>query len=370
MRTLVLGATSWELTNISIYRKLGTQTIPMMLTTLMAGRLILKYHIGCTSVTSIMTRLDLKKFPIQVSTSTVRISKEMKCSALTHITLLHTGPIPDDREVEENRPKYNVSNGFIVRGNKAQDRTGGGGNMDRELKKGLTASQKHQRHLVLGRDFEDILEACRPRNRGDGGAPPSLLSQLKLFGLLGEKSRNNISNIIEGDEIIDKVQETPTEWNSVNLDDPSLSPGQSLLSAHNGSPNNLSLASSDFSAYSTQSLLSSFTNKHSVMLGRSPSMTPLGNMKIQLSSSIDIPFAIADVVRGTMKKSRSNGSLPEEDSIVSSCDSGSISNWQGKVWSLEAMRKAMDFHDSNIIYNEPSEFPEVESRHVAQSKSL
>ena len=42
------------------------------------------------------------------------------------------------------------------------------------------------RHLISERDFDDILEACRPRNLGENlcGMPKALLSQMKIFGLL------------------------------------------------------------------------------------------------------------------------------------------------------------------------------------------
>lgn len=142
--------------------------------------------------------------------------------------------------------------------------------------------------MVVGRDFEDILEACRPQNRGDGGTPSTLIAQLKLFGLLGGKRQDStgISNIIEGDEIIKVTQGEPKEWNSIDLDDPSLvSSAQSLLSGSvdasfsMGKPG----SGSDLSAYSTHSPSSTFTNNLSAMLGRSPtgSISPLKHIQIQ-----------------------------------------------------------------------------------------
>lgn len=42
---------------------------------------------------------------------------------------------------------------------------------------------KKQQHMIIGREFEDILEACRPRNRGDSirGMPSALTSLLRRF---------------------------------------------------------------------------------------------------------------------------------------------------------------------------------------------
>ncbi len=300
--------------------------------------------------------------------------------------MLHLEPIPDDSEIEDKMPKFKVSNGFIVREKRVQDKSCNGRKSDTGVK-GLTIAQQRQRHLVLDRDFEDILEACRPRNRGDG--PSALLSQLQLFGLVTKKKQNSISNIIEGDEIFESSFVAPKEWNSINLDDPSQSSTHlSVFGVHpdefslpkQGSRNKISAASSDCSTYSSQSLSSSFTNNISAMLGQSPRIYPLRNVQIQLSASIDVPSAINDFVLGTMQKSRSNGSLPEEDvddvnfhrdrsnSIISSCDSASASNFQRKLLSLEAMRKAMDYHDSTIIYHEP-EVPDVAQDNLnAQTK--
>ena len=204
----------------------------------------------------------------------------------SQICLLCKGPAPDDPDFEDNRPKYVVSNGFIVRDDKSRNVARSAESTSRHT--GLTVSQQQQRHLVVGRDFEDILEACRPRNRGDGGTPSTLMAQLRLFGLLGEKRQDStgISNIIEGDEIIEVTQGEPKEWNSVDLDDPSLvSSAQSLLSGSvdasfsMGKPG----SGSDLSAYSTHSPSSTFTNNLSAMLGRSPtrSISPLKHIQIQ-----------------------------------------------------------------------------------------
>ena len=188
-----------------------------------------------------------------------------------------------------------------------------------KMKDGIPESQHRQRHLVLERSFEDILEACRPRNRGDGGAPPPLLSQLELFGLVSNES----------------------------------------------------LASSDSYGHSSPSV-SAFYNLS----------TSMKNMQIQLSSSLDIPLHITDNGRDKMPKSRSHGSLPEEDSdemqsqrdgrsnSVISSDSISTSNPVGKLSTLEAMRKFMDHHDKNIRYKAPDESHDAENLHAAESMPL
>ena len=51
--------------------------------------------------------------------------------------------------------------------------------LEAEASAGRSDSQRQQRHLISSRNFEDILEACRPRNRGDTlSAFPSALALL------------------------------------------------------------------------------------------------------------------------------------------------------------------------------------------------
>jgi hypothetical protein len=167
----------------------------------------------------------------------------------------------------------------------------------------------------------------------------------------------------------------------VNPDDPILNPRQGFMSANQeddftlrkegGFRTNESLASSDFSGHSSPSL-SAFYNLS----------TSMKNMQIQLSSSLDIPLHITDIGRDKMPKSRSHGSLPEEDSddmqshkdgrsnSVISSDSISISNRLGKLSSLEAMRKFMDHHDKNISYTAPDKSRDAENLHAAEPMSL
>jgi len=286
-----------------------------------------------------------------------------------------------DHEVEEKRPKYKTeANGFIVHERKSAHSSKDG---DR-LVRGLTISQQKQRHLILGRDFEDILEACRPRNRGSstGGTPPALLSQLKLFGLLGGRSKTQISNISEGGEVNEKAQEAPKEWNSINLDDRNLSPAPSLSGSYDASVV-LSKhdSGSDLSLYSgTPS--STFTSNMSLILGRSPgnihhASPTLKQIQIQQTSSVEIPLVITDEGGDRMQKTISQSVLamdvmdesPSRKSSRSDSSDDSAGSLQDNLYSLEAMKKAMDVYDANVLFHEP---PGVDrdSRTVHQTKAL
>ncbi len=239
----------------------------------------------------------------------------------------------------------------------------------------LTDSENTQRHLILGRDFEDILEACRPRNRGvtSGGIPPALLSQLKLFGLTGTKSESTFENI-------------HTEvWGSLQFDDKQLSPVRisGVPSVKYPTRNSEAMAmlkrgsGSDLSSHSTAS--SNFTTNLSFILGRSPmnihhSSPTLKIVQIQQNSSARIPL----VVTGESSQLRNNvsqDSLLEEEieaesfikirkerkPSIASAASLSTHGHGGKKLSIAALKKAMTSHDNNIFSSESAD-TNLESR--------
>jgi len=285
--------------------------------------------------------------------------------------------------VDTERPKFKtLANGFIVHDKKSTKNSIKRESSNRHLK-GLPM----QKHLVLGRDFEDILEACRPRNRGSstGGTPPALLSQLKLFGLVGGKNRTDISNIIE-----ESSRRDQKEWNSLDLDQPELSPAQSLSAGNNvsGLQTNHAGSNSDLTSYSSTPS-SVFANNLTMILGKSPgnihhASPSLKYIQIQQAPSLDIPpETITADQGGVMIKTSSQASLDNADdvasqkcsrsnSVVSSCGSSvSASYGNEKLYTLEAMIKAMDAFDESVQYHEPElENVEVETSRHTQGKPL
>ena len=265
-----------------------------------------------------------------------------------------------------------MSNGFIVHDKQSTTASNKNNYSNKQLN-GLTTSQQEQKHVVLLRYFEDILEACRPRNRGSstGCTPPALLSQLKLFGLVGEKSLTNISNIIEGDEVAENSLQAPKEWNSIDLGRLDLRPAQSssaindLLDLQSKSGSN----SNDSSYCSTPS--SVFASNLTMVLGRSPcnihhASPSLKLIQIQQAPSLNIPSEnVLYDQGGNMKKTASIASMDivedevlqkrsRSNSVASSCGSfGSTSFGNDKLYTLEAMKKAMDAFDENVQYHEP-----------------
>jgi hypothetical protein len=293
--------------------------------------------------------------------------------------------ITNSGEADTERPTFKtVANGFIVHDKKSTKTS-----IKRESSSRHAKGLPIQKHLVLGRDFEDVLEACRPRNRGSstGGTPPALLSQLKLFGLVGGKNRTDISNIIE-----ESSRRNQKEWNSLDFDQPELCPVQSL-GAGNGVPGlqtKHGVSNSDLSSYSSTPS-SVFANNLTMILGKSPgnihhASPSLKYIQIQQAASLHIPpETIADDQGGVMIHTRSQVSMEKKycddvasqkcsrsNSIVSSCGSfGSASYGNEKLYTLEAMMKAMGAFDESVQYHEPElDNVEVETSRHPQGKPL
>ncbi len=239
---------------------------------------------------------------------------------------------------------------------------------DNRSNNNLTDSQTTQRHLILGRDFEDILEACRPRNRGvtSGGIPPALLSQLKLFGLTGTKNESAFENVhteIWGSLQFENKQLSPVRLSGVPSVKHSARNSEAMSMLKRGS-------GSDLSSHSTAS--SNFTTNLSFILGRSPmnihhSSPTLKFVQIQQNSSARIPL----VVTGESSQLRNNVShdslLEEEiesDSFkvrkerkpsIASATSLSTNGHGGKKLSIAALKKAMISHDNSIFSSEAAD---------------
>jgi hypothetical protein len=278
-----------------------------------------------------------------------------------HVKLCVEDTMPEE-EVGEDGPKFKTcSNGFIFHEKGSYNRL-----QRTRAVKGTSVAKQQQKHLVLGRNFEDILQACRPRNKGSytGGTPPALISQLKMFDLIGDKKSNEGPNAFD-----QQPTDMPQEWNSIFLGDPNLSPCPSL--------NNSIDLSGKFSRNESSSELSNFSSTPSsvfasnlsMILGRSPGnihhgSPSLNHIQIQQHGSSDVPLEIiGNDIGGGIRRSNSQGTIENvdeppsrkgsrSDSIISSCGSnGSISYTNGKLLSLEAMKKAMDHFDEHVFHH-------------------
>lgn len=221
---------------------------------------------------------------------------------------------------------------------------------------GKTHAQKQQRHLISGREFEDILEACRPRNRGDT-VPSSLISLLQKTPRLNrssskvrmhksQQSKTRQPAVESGARNPSGMKTSESaasmhlqEWGAVNFDEvrgvtrsigpPRIASCHKILehdgSVSPGTPNQDQTGSgSDKSSPS-----SSFTSHYSVLLGRSPefgdavssyrSSPALHGFTLQPSLDLDIPL-LGPVRRGDddsdIARPRSNRS---DDSLSTMC---------------------------------------------------
>ena len=204
---------------------------------------------------------------------------------------------------------------------------------------GVTShSQKQQRHLISGREIEDILEACRPKSRGEtlpsslvtllqkskpkhlhisrpknkprkGHNPPKEGYQLTMTNLRGDELDEN-----EPEQRCDDLAPTQLqEWGSMNLEEiggfmtlPPKIASSHILAENEGSMSNIiashiahSHTSMEQSCSDKSSPSSSFTSHFSFLRGHSPEVDFFGNYGaspalhgIQLQPSLDINLNI------------------------------------------------------------------------------
>jgi hypothetical protein len=235
----------------------------------------------------------------------------------------------------------------------------------------ITITQHQQRHLILGRDFEDILEACRPRHYGlgTGGVPSALSAHLKLIG--------RCDKLPKMDAIAQSKVSTLEAWGSIPD-----SASSSVFIRLDGSDQNTSLSSSLEAArvfmnrreshasdlsYSDVSATSSHFAAHlSLFLSRSPGNVlfdsdTLKSIQIQQDpSSFDLHFdnSFEERYRARNKSSDSlmndgcDSNFPSrtETGSNSGGSSNSITNlMQQNSFNPEEILQAMNDHDSMIF---------------------
>jgi hypothetical protein len=281
----------------------------------------------------------------------------------------------DDPVTESsNQPKFRTHpNGFVVY---EKDNP----NTERQISsERITLTQHQQRHLILGRDFEDILEACRPRHYGlaTGGVPSALSAHLKLLGLCDKVPKN--------DSKVELKVPAPEAWGSIPKSGES-----SLFIRLDGSDQNASLSSSleaarvsmnrrdshasDFSYSDISATSSHFAAHFSLFLSRSPANVhmdseTLKSIQIQQDpSSFDLHLDKTFEERYRKRNGSSDSLLNDGyDSIFPSraetdSNSGGSSNsitnlMQQNSFNPEEILQAMNDHDSMTFRNIPASSP-------------
>ena len=275
--------------------------------------------------------------------------------------------------------------------------------METEARTGKSHSQRQQRHLISSRNFEDILEACRPRNRGDTlSAFPAALALLVSNNISVEEESAQIKSKGTDDAVpsADGGQRAPpstqvdayktsdlepvSEWGAIDFEtaaseslgkiaegSTSVSPaGVAIMEEYAHAQRDKSKAGSDKSS----SPSSSFSSHHSSMLfGRSLERSPnllsssfplrgdfgfgQGATALQIQPSSDLPLPLlAD--SGTPDDHhqhliRHNSVLSDDSFSTIASDDRRKSALQVEK-SAEALRKMMSSYDTNIFAPPPT----------------
>ena len=205
-----------------------------------------------------------------------------------------------------------------------------------------------ERALNEGRDFLDILEACRPRN--SGSIPSALQAILKMYRR-SEKIDRHLSEALNEDEEEGDTDELKPlrEWSSLDLD---LDEPYKGLRQRSGSFGNEKHSErSDSSALSSPS--SSYTSLVGVsfdrhLLGRSKGSAPLGGIHLQKSLSL-LPSAPGtnedtETVKSDGSWSTMGGDPATDDELASVKGARKERNVRAN-----RLRKIMANHDSNYF---------------------
>lgn len=276
-------------------------------------------------------------------------------------------------ETQHLSPQIHVAaNSFLIRNQPFQNNL----DLTHQAQQPRSNANKQPRHLISGRDFEDILEACRPRNRTESsirGVPSALLHRLKLIDQVKVKdgktsTRRESVKINESHPNRSKFMRTleedkchVREWGSVVFGEtngmtmvPKSIPTISEIGSYGRSPfhktHNRIVASfnSDRSSPSSGGNLSSHLGSNHLMA------SPASNgLQIQQSISFDIPLFTYGNSTWPLKTSTSTDSLSTmgNDDLPNSFKTSDIGPppMTKKMASIESLHNAMINYDNSVF---------------------
>jgi hypothetical protein len=256
------------------------------------------------------------------------------------------------------------------------------------------AKAAQERQLISGREFRDILEACRPRISGIT-ISSSLASILKLQQTDSTKKANSeisISNRPSADKIMPL-----REWGTVDFSEFVMQPkAKSIRSESPSSRRSILLESlqdkSDGDSCSDSGSFVSHVSHISSVLGMGydrvlwdqfSMSSSVGAKQVQLQRSLSFDFrrmasslkrrdSNAALTGDSVSYSSSNASLGklssggEAESIVGDDTSSSILSGQEKH--IDSLRKLMDAHDANICARFGSQDDQVREINIIPSR--
>lgn len=181
-------------------------------------------------------------------------------------------------------PMQILANGFVVH------------NTDPDEHKN---KDQQSQHLISDRDFEDILEACRPRNleAASIGLPKALVAQMKIFGLIGKVETNK--------------HHAYSEWGSVDFD---------AASNDSGKDDDERSKSSHSTHSHFTSVYSLALNNHSPRSQTVSTHSPSSPVQIQQSRSLETPhfFNNLEKLRNATREYDNNVFMSEAKSVIHS----------------------------------------------------
>jgi hypothetical protein len=233
-----------------------------------------------------------------------------------------------------------------------------------------------ERALNEGRDFLDILEACRPKNSGT--IPSALQAILKMYrrcekvDLAVADSFNDDTEEDEGDT--DELKPL-REWTSMDLDldephkiiRPRL--GSFGLHEKNSERSDGSVLSSPSSSYT--SLVGMSFERH--LFGRQKGEAPLGGIHLQRSLSLQNVIVDGHTDADTVKSDGSVSSMGPEGSMDPETDEELASLKAAEKQRhrhAKTLRKAMAKHDSSYFDDDIPDVPVAESIIIGRSQLL
>jgi len=249
---------------------------------------------------------------------------------------------------------------------------------------GRSHSQRQQRHLINSRDFEDILEACRPRNRGQTFS--SVPSALAL--LLPTTARSCDASVVKDDEVETVLAtdtkrnsfqsetvddrwslDTVSEWGAVDFEGFGDKASPILLARDPVEIDDVDLLAGgnkrDVSGSESESSASSLANSYSYFLGRShdrgieqyarfmrfPGERQAGGLKsvqIQPSSDINLSRLTRLVRSGSIRSDDSLSTSASRELVTVEGKGDSGDQFAARAYSASALKDMLSSYDSNV----------------------
>jgi hypothetical protein len=261
------------------------------------------------------------------------------------------------------------------------------------------AKSQQERQLISGRDFRDILEACRPRVSGMR-LPSALASILRLHNFVEESEKARLAGVpfeFKRESALDHNKDTPLrEWGTIHFNEfPVRAKPKSFRSdspTSRRSPSEQKIDKNDDSESGSHA--SSFMSHVSSVFGMSydrvlwdhydSPLVPRTSFQIQRSSSLEFDrlnpallteggdSGVGDDYLSVDTDNASGGQASAvEDSDWNQADNDTTASHQSKQErQIDTLRKLMDAHDEEVWSPRSTKIPAMGDINVIRPESL